>query len=361
MKRYLPTLLIAMILVTSATIPESDRKPVDPVGFATKARQMDSVVARINRLEGQWIRDAWKKNHIDNSTEWKTVICPHDDYAYAGWLYPAVLSHIKAPVVIVLGVAHKAKKFGLEGKMLFDGFEKWKGPYGPVAVSSLRADIQRNLPAGSWLVHDSIHAAEHSVEALVPFLQYYNRKVEIVPILVPYMSFAMEDSLSLQLAGALGKVMKEKGLVWGRDVAIAISNDAVHYGDKEWGGENYAKFGCDSTGYRMALTHELEIVRTCLTGQPDREKMRKFSKYTVRDNDYHLYKWSWCGRYSVPFGILTSVHLAAGLSLAPLSGTILGYGTSIQQKPLPVDDLGMGVTAIAELHHWVGYAAVGYK
>jgi hypothetical protein len=49
------------------------------------------------------------------------------------------------------------------------------------------------------------------------------------------------------------------------------------------------------------------------------------------------------------------------LTREPLTGVPAGYSTSIANKPLPVSDLGMGVTAPAKLTHWVGYAAVGYK
>ena len=44
-----------------------------------------------------------------------------------------------------------------------------------------------------------------------------------------------------------------------------------------------------------------------------------------------------------------------------LKGTLIGYSTSISGIPLPVSDIGMGKTAIATLHHWVGYCGVGYK
>ncbi len=45
----------------------------------------------------------------------------------------------------------------------------------------------------------------------------------------------------------------------------------------------------------------------------------------------------------------------------PLTGVAVGYSTSIANTPVPVSDLGMGLTAPAKLTHWVGYAAVGYR
>ena len=72
------------------------------------------------------------------------------------------------------------------------------------------------------------------------------------------------------------------------------------------------------------------------------------------------YKWTWCGRYSVPMGLITSYYLTKKFNIN-LSGLLLGYATSIDHQTLPVDDLVMGTTAPANIHHWVGYAAIAYK
>jgi hypothetical protein len=164
--------------------------------------------------------------------------------------------------------------------------------------------------------------------------------------------------------------MKRKKLEWGRDIAFAISPDAVHYGDEGWGGKNFALYGADSIGYVNAVTHDLEIIDNCLLGELTPGRIKKFTDYTVRDDDYKSYKWTWCGRYSIPFGLLTSYYLNVlqenggktdNNALQPLIGTEIGYATSIDHEPLFVDDLLMGVTAPAYIRHWVGYAAVGYK
>ena len=104
----------------------------------------------------------------------------------------------------------------------------------------------------------------------------------------------------------------------------------------------------------------MEIIKTCLIGPITPEKIKKFTEYTVKRKDYHAYKWTWCGRYSVPFGLLTSYHLSKLLDRNP-EGTLLGYASSIDHAHLRVDDLRMGTTAPANIHHWVGYVAVGYK
>ena len=356
-----PCIIALAILLAGGGPAPKTRFPVDSVGFATTARQMDSVMNRIFTIQGRKILDAWKRNNVEKRTAWKVAVCPHDDYCYAGWLYPEVLQNIKATTVILIGVAHKAKKFGLEDKIVFDDFDQWAEPYGPVTISALREKIMNRLPSSTYMVHDSMHAVEHSLEAIIPVLQYYNRKVEIIPILVPYMSFDRMTVISSSLARALTQIMQDQDLDWRRDIAIVISTDAVHYGDEEWGGQNYAPYGCDSSGYNLALAHEHEIINNCLIGSLSTEKIRRFARYTVQDTNYRTYKWTWCGRYSVPFGLLTACYLEQNLRANPARGMLLGYGNSIMQQPIPVQDLGMGKTAVANMHHWVGYAAIGYK
>jgi hypothetical protein len=100
----------------------------------------------------------------------------------------------------------------------------------------------------------------------------------------------------------------------------------------------------------------------CFEGELQREQVERFTRHTLAEHDHRQYKWTWCGRYSVPFGLLTAWHLCRRRRAAPLSGTILGYATSLDDQRVKVDDLdGMGVTAPATLRHWVGYAAVGYR
>ena len=352
-------ILVGMALLYSCNhnIKNSDymlRQPVDTVGFAQYNWQMDSVVARINRMFGNEL------NAIpDKDIAVKTVISPHDDYSYVGWLYPAVLQHVKAKTIILIGVAHKARLLHLQDQIIFDAFDAWKEPYGDVKCSPLREEIIRTLPEGTYQVNDSMQKIEHSVEALLPFLQYYNRNIEIVSILVPYMSYDRMEEIAKPLAKAIFRITKEKGWQWGKDYAIAISTDAVHYGDEDWGGKNFAYYGTDSSGYRQALAHEQEIIST-LTGVLTPKKVKAFTEYTVDEENYKTYKWTWCGRYSVPFGLLTSYYLNELQDNRPLTGEYVGYANSIDHPHVPVDDLVMGVTAPANRHHWVGYAGMVY-
>ena len=119
-----------------------------------------------------------------------------------------------------------------------------------------------------------------------------------------------------------------------------------------------AFLGCDSTGNIKAVEHEKEIIRNCLTGTVTPENFRLFSFYTLNPDNYKEYKWTWCGRYSVPLTLNTSFYLN---NSQPLKGELIGYSTSITHDHLPVDDIRMGRTAIATNCHWVGYASIGYR
>jgi AmmeMemoRadiSam system protein B len=332
------------------------RQLVDTVGFAHLGWQMDSVVNRIKRtFPGELAAAA------DPKVAWRVAICPHDDYTYASWHYPALLQNLKAKTVIVFGVAHKARQLSISDRIVFDTYPYWQGPWQKIKVSSYREELMLALPRDLYLVSDTLQKVEHSVESMLPFLQYFNRDVEIVSILVPAMNTAKMAEIARPLASAISRIMKEHRLTWGKDVALLITTDAVHYGDEDWGGKNMAPFGADSAGYVRAIAKEHFIVDGCLAGSVDKDKILKFADTTVKPDDYKEYQWTWCGRYSVPLGLTVALDLQKEMNAAQLSGKIIGYSTSIDHPQLRVDDLRMGKTAKAGIRHWVGYASVGYE
>ena len=174
------------------------------------------------------------------------------------------------------------------------------------------------------------------------------------------MSFERMNVISESLADIISRLAEQDNLDWGKDFAIIISNDAVHYGDEGWNGNNYAPFGADTAGYAQAINHEMRITSCTLCGALNPDSIRRFNEFTVQSGNFKEYKWTWCGRYSVPLGLLTGYHLAE-LCGDTLYGTTSGYMTSIDHPPVPVEDLGMGSTAPANLRHWVGYVGIVYK
>lgn len=363
--RKLLPLLFSSACILLHSQPLKVRGFIDTVGFAHTRLQMDSVMKRIERQYGAYLDYAWKRSNISPKDEWKLAICPHDDYTYASYMYPLALRNIKAKTVILFGVAHKAKNFGLQDKIIFDSFTHWSGSYGRLKCSPLREKVMEKLPKGMYEVHDSLQTIEHSVEGILPFIQYYNRYAEIISILVPYNSFEKMDSMAQPLAKAIAEIMKEKKLQWGDDVAIVISSDAIHYGDEGWGGKDLAPFGTGESGQKEAMRKESEIIQSCFSDTLANRHAKLFTEYTVLKEDYTQYLWTWCGRYSVPMGMLASYYLAKELNMK-LVPAVLDYSSSISNpadgdKHLKVDDLKMGTTAPANLRHWVGYVSVGYK
>jgi MEMO1 family protein len=342
--------------------PMRVRGLADPVGFAHLAAQMERVAQRIAAQDGERLERTFRELSVSPGDCWRMAIAPHDDYAYAGFMYPLVLRNVKANVIVIFGVAHKARQLGLEDVLVFDDFSHWRGPYGNIPVSPLREKIMSRLPGGTFVIRDDMHSIEHSVEAKLPFLQHEDRNVAFVPILVPFMSYPRMNELAQPLARALAAIMEEESMRWGCDLALLSSTDAVHYGDEGWGGRNFAYYGADAHGHAEAVRHDAQITSDCFAGELNPDRIERFTRYTLADHDHREYKWTWCGRYSVPLGLLVAWNLAKLRRAEPLSGTVLGYATSLGDQRIAVEDLdGMGVTAPATLRHWVGYAAVGYR
>ena len=349
-KRFSILFIVAIALASCKDKPEDKlniRTPVDSVGFAVRATQMDIVMSRLE----------WDTLRFSETEPWKVCISPHDDYQYVNNIYPELLQNIRSDIVILFGVAHKAASLGLEDKLVFDSHDYWSEPYGNVKVSDLREKILGSLDPGFYTVSDSMHRIEHSLEAMIPFLQYFNRNIEIVPVLVPFMSPERMEATGVELARVLSELMREEKLLPGTDISLVITSDGVHYGDEDWGGKDNAFFGCDSAGNRAAVEHEYEIINNCLSGEITEEKLALFSRYTLSDSDYHKYIWTWCGRYSVPVGLYTAINID-GFDLP--EGKLIAYSTSILNKHVDFRDNGMGVTAIATDCHWVGYPTIAY-
>ena len=351
-QQILFVLILTIISCNSGNKSENEidkiRPLKDTIGFAQYSWQMDSLMARLER-------SGWKRTE---ELPWKLAICPHDDYTYVGKLYPELLQHIYAPNLILIGVAHKAAQLGIEDSMVFDSYTEWKGPWKNIQVSPAREEIYNLLSKKFAIKNDTLQKVEHSIEAMIPFLQYFNRNISIVPILVPTMSPDRMESCGKALAEAIRTVAKNHRWEWGTDYAIVVTTDAVHYGNEDWGGTNRAYFGCDDKGNIMAREHESGIIDSCLKGGILPERIRQFNAFTLKQENFREYKWTWCGRYCVPVALYTAYYLNPGNSL---KGELIGYSTSITSQHIPVDDIGMGRTAIATKCHWVGYASIGYR
>jgi MEMO1 family protein len=354
--------LIQKLLARAGLPPKGDQRgQMDTVGYAVNARQMERVAARCQSLAAPDTKRLISQNMWSTETTLTAGICPHDDYWYAGRLYELLLQWIHAKTVIVFGVTHKAGLFGTRNRLVFDEYQTWHGPYGPIAVSPVRETLLNTLPAGDVEVNNDLQMLEHSVEGIVSYMQYHRRDLHILPVLVPPMDWTTLETLSASFASALADIIREKNWTMGSDIAFICSCDAVHYGDSGWGGHNYAPYGIDSAGYLAAVEADMSLAKQTLCGTLDTQKLKRFMYSCIDPENGDRYRMTWCGRFSVPFGLNTVHRLAGELNQVPVKGHMLDYGTSVSEESLDLDDPeGLGTTAPNNFHHFVGYPSIGY-
>ena len=345
----------------NATQAPKIRALKDTVGFAHTPDQIQRIVAFCEAQEKAAFHENAAKYQLSPLEPWIAAICPHDDHLLAGPVYVHPFQNLSAKRFVIFGVAHKAKQWGLADKLIFDSFAKWKAPYGEIKISNLRDDLLKVLSSGAFVVCDSCQAEEHSVEGIVPFIQHYNRQAEIVSILVPYMSWPRTQELSEQFAAALAKIVGKNRWKLGRDLAFICSNDGDHYGDQDWSGQNYAPFGADECGHRMAIVRDSLLAEATLAGNLDDAKLESFYRQVWGDTSLYDYKIRWCGRFAIPFGLSSVNRVIVKLQLPSLHGYLLRYDTSFRLGKLPLAGVGLGTTAPNNIHHWVGYSAIGYR
>lgn len=332
----------------------------DATGFVVTESQAADVLTTAVRLEEDTILERDDLLGLSPEHGYIGGVCPHDDHLYAARAYVHLTERITAPRVVLIGVFHAARLWDLENVLVFDDFENWHGPWDPVAVDPLRGEVLARLDPASYVVDNAMHCREHSLEALVPFLQHRNHEVSILPILIPYASWDRLSGLSDELSTILAEIMIENEWRLGRDLAIVVSSDAVHYGPDF----DHAPFGTDAAGYQRAVDRDEALAHDHLEGPIDPEKLAALEYTLVDEDDVRVYKLPWCGRFSIPFGLELLRDLAAKTGLPVPEGHLLRYATSLSEPQLPVSpetlDAGLGTTAPSNLHHWVGYTTVGF-
>ena len=200
-------------------------------------------------------------------------ISPHDDYLYAGKIYYPLFKNIRAREVVIFGVTHSRVREKIKDPkniLIFDEYESWKGPYKNVIISGLRDFLKEKLDKKYYIVSNEAHRLEHSIEAMIPFLQYHNRDVIITPIMVTEMIFEKMEELSRELSSAILDYMKDKKLKVGKDVFFLISADANHYG-KAFKNDPY---GEDRNAHKKGTEIDKNLINTYLNGNIDNNKIK---------------------------------------------------------------------------------------
>lgn len=283
------------------------------------------------------------------------VICPHDDFSFAGRVYRRVLPLVTARTVILIGVFHGYRRFGEHDRLVFDPYRAWTAPDGEVQVSTLREALLKRMPHEDWTRDTTAHDAEHSLEPLVCWLRHTRPDLEIVPIIVPASPFERLEALADHLGAALEAEMAARRWKLGRDVAIAISADGIHYGP-DFKQTVFGEGGPET--YRQAVARDHALLEGPLRGALTIPNIRTLYATFVDPDHPDTYRWTWCGRFSVPLGLLTLERLARASGGA--TGFPVAYGTSVGWPELGLRDIGMAPSAPSNLYHFVGYPGVAF-
>ena len=287
-------------------------------------------------------------------------ISPHDDYLYAGKVYYPLFKNIRAKEIVIFGVTHGSvrKKTGdPQNKLIFDEYMWWSGPYINVKISPLRDFLKDKLDKKYVMISNNAHNLEHSIEAMIPFLQYFNRNVKITPIMVTGMNFEKMEELSEALSSILLNYIKTNGYEIGKDIFFLISADANHYG----GDFNNSPFGEDRSAHKKGTGFDKKIIRSYLTGEVATSKIRGLTTEIWGKTYKDPSKTLWCGRYSIPFGLLTVIKVIEKSQLKGLlTGKLLRYSDTYSEGVLPLKNMNCGITAPFSFKHWVGFFSAAF-
>jgi len=308
----------------------------DDVGFCWNLDQMKNLIAY---LETQ---DTLQKP-IGPIV---AAISPHDDYLYAGRVYESLFHRLRVKEVVIFGVTHRTVRTQIgdpQGVIIMDTFRSWTGVRGPVSISPLRDFIEQRLRTEYVLVNNRAHELEHSIEALLPFLQYYNPGIKITPIMITAMPFGRMSEISDSLAKIIADYLRIRGLELGKDFAFLVSSDANHYGVDF----DNRPFGEDSAAHQKGTDFDRELAWRYLAGPSTEEAVEHFTE--------EMPKVVWCGRYCIPFGLLVAQKAFRSIKGGNLKGEVLVYSDTYTEAVLPLRHTGMGTTAPFSLKHWVGF------
>jgi AmmeMemoRadiSam system protein B len=341
-------LFIAVICILP--LAAQGQRPIrDDVGFCWNPVSMQKLV---DYLESQ---------EKENFTADKLVaaISPHDDYLYAGRIYYPLFRNLKAKEVVIFGVTHGTVRneiSGLQNILILDEYEYWPGLKKSIPVSELREYLKGRLDPSVFTVNNRAHEIEHSIEALLPFLQYFNPEVRITPIMVTPMPFERMEEVSAKLAEKISRYIKENHLAVGKDIFFLISSDGNHYG-KDF---NNSPFGEGEKAWGTALALDQHLIKNYLTGVMDSAKIEGLTKELWGETYLDYRNTYWCGKYSIPFGLLTVEKTIALTMDKKIDGRLFRFSDTYSEGVLPLRKTGMGTTAPFSLRHWVSFFSLGY-
>ena len=160
------------------------------------------------------------KSMVDEKAEKQDVIgyyAPHAGYVYSGPVVGAVVSRVKpADVYVIMGPSHTG--MGAPFSIMTEG--SWRTPLGQVEIDSALA---KQILAGSKHLSSDVmaHVQEHCIEVQLPFIQYFNTRFTLVPMVLSHATAEVYRNIGI----AVAKAIKETG----KRAVIVASGDMTHY------------------------------------------------------------------------------------------------------------------------------------
>jgi AmmeMemoRadiSam system protein B len=147
------------------------------------------------------------------------IVSPHAGYVYSGQVAASAFCALAKPftgTVIVIGPGHRTAHSAISAY-------EWETPLG-----NMKSDEQTlyTLSKISGIaVNDQVHAEEHAIEVILPFVKYQFPKAQIVAVQLGDQRL----KASKELGSAIAMSLKEIKKVLGSDVYIVASSDCSHY------------------------------------------------------------------------------------------------------------------------------------
>ena len=145
------------------------------------------------------------------------IVAPHAGFMYSGDVAGAVYSKIEIPdTVILLGPNHTGQ--GEEVAVMTKG--TWSMPMGDISIDR---EMANSICEETSLAKEdsSAHQHEHSLETQLPFLQYFKKEFQIVPICLRRIKVSVCKVLSEGIVRAVTRL--------GKPVLLVASSDMTHY------------------------------------------------------------------------------------------------------------------------------------
>ncbi len=341
MMKFISIATFLLLLPSVMGFSQEIRSIKDDIGYGWSLPQMDRIIERFR-----------EDSIASEASQFIAGISPHDDYLYAARVYYPLFRRIKTKEVVIFGVTHATvrKEIGdPQNVLILDDYSAWRGLGKPIQISGLREYIIKNLDTTYYCISNRAHELEHSIEGMLPFLQYFNPEVRITPVMVTAMPFSRVNDVSSALAEVILGYIRANNLRLGDDIFFLISADANHYGNDF----NNIPFGEDSMAHRIGINNDIRLIKEGLISEINDKKIDFFMQ--------EMKNVVWCGKFSIPMGLLTVKKVAERMSKREIWGELLRYSDTYSEGVLPIHDHGMGITAPFSLKHWVGFFSAGYS